>query len=346
MSETVRKRLRIIVIGGLPEPSGGVTVFNGDLVEMLLDDGNDVVVFDQNIGKKHERFAEVEQHVWQGQPGLGFHLWVSRALLRLKADRIVLHTSNTGGLVRLIIPMLRGQPCVVFFHNGEVESSNTSGITRIVLRWLMRFLEHAFVMSQKQFATLTERGYPIERLSRITPIVRKPTVEIGDFKSLIDRPMVILACGHETRIYNYEFAVRVSQELPMFEFHLYLYGTFVDEAYLDELYAIDVHKKMRVFRNKDRNSFLHGLQNSRLFVRPNHVDSYGVSVVDSLLMGTPVVASNVCERAEGALLFAAGDYGAFRKTVSEALEIRALPLIRTDMVDDNIEIIRSKLLAH
>jgi glycosyltransferase involved in cell wall biosynthesis len=336
---------RIAVIGGVPEPSGGVTVFNGDLVEMLSDQGHEVIVFDQNAGKKQERFSAVQLRVWQGRSALGFHVWVSASLLFLRVDQIILHTSNTSGLIRLIIPMLQGRRCFVFFHNGDVELKDTSALTRIFLRWMLGLVDHSFVMSHKQLATLTKLGYPVKRVSKVIPVIRQLIDQKNEAKPLAQRPFVIIACGYETRIYNFEFAIRVAQELPTSEVHLYLYGAQSDPGYLDELLAIDVNNKLCIFRNEDRKTFLHALQNSRLFVRPNHVDSYGVSVLDALLMGTPVVASDVCERAAGAFLFSAGDYDAFKVAVDSALSIEVQTFTKFDMLNANVELIISVLEA-
>jgi len=329
----VAKRVRYVVIGGLPEPSGGVTVFNGDLVDMLLQRGHEVIVFDQNRGTKLARFATADVRVWARGPGWRFHLWVSAKLLWLGADRILLHTSTTSGLLRLIAPIARGIPCGVFLHNGQVEATGTSEPVRSVLRWLLARVDYIFIMSASQQSQLFEKVYPMDRVSRIVPIIRQKTGADRAPKLLVERPMVIVACGHETRIYNYEFAVRLSQELPDAELHLYLYGTHIDQGYLDEMKALDTGGKLRVIRNKDRETFRARLSNARLFVRPNHVDSFGVSVVDALQMATPVVASDVCERAAGALLFAAGDYGAFRAACLQALAQNNLPAMDRTAID-------------
>lgn len=44
-----------------------------------------------------------------------------------------------------------------------------------------------------------------------------------------------------------------------------------------------------------------------VFIRPTLSDSFGISVAESLFFNTPVVASDVCYRQKGAVLFKAGD---------------------------------------
>lgn len=324
MSES-NKQLVYSVVGGLPEPSGGVTVFNGDLVEMLLKRGHNVIVFDQNSGQKQSRFYQADIRVSPTGRRWYFNFWVAVTHLHLRADRFILHTSNTFGLIRVIVPLLRGMTCTVFFHNGEIEAARTSSIARILLRWLMSRIDRVFVMSPKQYGSLSEKGYPMERISRIVPVIRSATRPEATPVPLQERPRVIMACGHETRIYNYEFAVRLAQEVLDTEVHIYLYGTHVDSGYLDDLKSIDTFDRLRVFRGNDRDTFVKALCNARLFVRPNHVDSYGVSVVDALQVGTPVVASDVCARTGGSVLFAAGDYDAFRAASMRAMDNNEVP---------------------
>jgi glycosyltransferase involved in cell wall biosynthesis len=61
------------------------------------------------------------------------------------------------------------------------------------------------------------------------------------------------------------------------------------------------------------------LPKSDLFVRPTCTDAYGVSVAEAIHFGVPAVASDVCERSRGAILFEARNQGDFLKKVREVL---------------------------
>lgn len=335
-----------VILCGVPKPYGGVTIFNGDLVEMLLQQESKVIIFDQNPGDKEERFDVADVRVCWSRRRILYHLWVTASLLWTKGDRVILHTTNTIGLLRLIVPIARGVPCTIFFHNGEVEKDGTSKNTRRLLCWLMRYVDRAFVMSHKQLNDLAEKGYPVSNVTRIIPILRAPN-ETKVKSNLRDgQPAVILACGYEKRLYNFEFAVRLVQELPGAVLNLYLYGEDQDSGYLNELRAMDTHNKLRVFRNQNKITFQTALHEAHLFVRPNHIDSYGVAVAEALQLGTPAVASDVCDRAMGTLVFPAGDYDAFRAMSLQALEQnRSHPKDASlrDSLRQEIELNRSKI---
>jgi glycosyltransferase involved in cell wall biosynthesis len=40
-----------------------------------------------------------------------------------------------------------------------------------------------------------------------------------------------------------------------------------------------------------------------LFIRPTNTDGYGVSIAEVISLNKPAIASNVCKRPEGAILF-------------------------------------------
>ncbi len=50
-------------------------------------------------------------------------------------------------------------------------------------------------------------------------------------------------------------------------------------------------------------TFFYLVRSSDLFIRANRIDTYGMVVGDSIELGTPVIASDVCPRHSGAILF-------------------------------------------
>lgn len=49
------------------------------------------------------------------------------------------------------------------------------------------------------------------------------------------------------------------------------------------------------------------LKESKLFVRPTNTDGFGVSIAEAIYYNIPAVASNVCDRAKGTILFRSRD---------------------------------------
>jgi len=59
---------------------------------------------------------------------------------------------------------------------------------------------------------------------------------------------------------------------------------------------------------------------SDIFVRPTAVDSYGISVAEAIHFKVPAVASDVCPRPEGAVLFKSRDTTDFIQRVKTVWE--------------------------
>ena len=62
---------------------------------------------------------------------------------------------------------------------------------------------------------------------------------------------------------------------------------------------------------------------SAVFVRPTYRDGDSISVREAMLLGVPVVASNVGTRPEGTILFEAGDVNGLVEKMAGVVEPRA-----------------------
>lgn len=79
------------------------------------------------------------------------------------------------------------------------------------------------------------------------------------------------------------------------------------------------------------------ISRSQLFVRPTLVDGDSISVRESLALGVPVVASDAGDRPDGVMVFPRGDVGRFVDTVDAALRAgapAALPLAPGSVVEE------------
>jgi glycosyltransferase involved in cell wall biosynthesis len=61
------------------------------------------------------------------------------------------------------------------------------------------------------------------------------------------------------------------------------------------------------------------LQRSNLFIRPTSTDSFGISIAEALTLGVPSIASNVCGRPEGTILFKSRDQEDLYKKVRQVI---------------------------
>jgi glycosyltransferase involved in cell wall biosynthesis len=62
------------------------------------------------------------------------------------------------------------------------------------------------------------------------------------------------------------------------------------------------------------------IMKSDVFLRPTNVDGYGVSIAESIYFKLPAVASDVCPRSEGTILFKSRDINDFTLKVKDVLD--------------------------
>ena len=87
---------------------------------------------------------------------------------------------------------------------------------------------------------------------------------------------------------------------------------------------LECKKSIRKYDLQDRFYIYTGLTNLvpilksvDCFVRPTSTDSYGISVAEAINVGVPSIASDVCEREEGTIIFKSRDIDDFCKKLQK-----------------------------
>jgi glycosyltransferase involved in cell wall biosynthesis len=82
-----------------------------------------------------------------------------------------------------------------------------------------------------------------------------------------------------------------------------------DKDYLNKclkrICDLNIYDRFKIYTNKTSLAPLYPKVD--LFIRPTITDSYGISVEEALEAGIPAIASDTCERAEGAILYETGN---------------------------------------
>lgn len=94
----------------------------------------------------------------------------------------------------------------------------------------------------------------------------------------------------------------------------------------NEPYYLQMQKRAKELGIYDQTFILHGQKElwplykcANIFVRPTSSDNYGISVAEALFFGIPAIASDVCIRPKGTLLFTSRDIVEFYDKVSHVL---------------------------
>lgn len=106
--------------------------------------------------------------------------------------------------------------------------------------------------------------------------------------------------------------------------------------------------KQRIVKKGIENNFLFQtkpcqfypiLMKSNVFVRPTNTDGYGVSIVEAICFDVPAIASDVCPRSEGTILFKSRDADDFTLKVKDVLNnyVQHKKKIANIELENNIE---------
>lgn len=314
----------VLLIGGLPRPSGGVTVFLGRLVNRI---GGKVGfhVLDIHAGEKEPTRAL--SHRIAPANRLLRHAWIIWNVCITRC-RIV-HFNYSSGMSLLLVGMLPklGRRFFVTLHNGT--QPDLRARSRL-LRWAFSVsaarIDRVFSLCEHHEEFYESIGIPASRRlsikSQIPAVDVQPAcVDAAHVALRAAKKHMVVSSGHVERSYNFEYLIRYVNEHPDTGGLFFFYGAHPDNDYLDELrkLIIDPDSVLFYFHQTER-TFLAALGTSDAYLRPTYVDSWGIAVADAVSMGIPAIASNVCERYPGAVLCAPDDYPRFASLTEQALE--------------------------
>lgn len=316
---------RVILVGGLPQPSGGVTVFLGRLVN-TLGDLIDFHLLDINPGEKLPNKA-ITHRILAAKTSLRF-LGIAWFVRWISADIVHFHYSRPISILSFyIIPLIR-KKIHLTLHNGDLHRgfSKRSWLVRTLIKIAAKRIDKVYAISPQQVSFFKEIGLAETKIIKIkTHMPPAPTIPAWVdqiHKEFAEKfKQVVVASGHVDRDYNYEFLIRFLNEHQNVGGIMFVYGRNIDEAYLRELNtSLRRPEQLLVYRHRSEEVFLGALQLSAAYLRPNFVDSWGVAVADATILRIPAVASDVCERYPGSTLFKTGSYEDFEEKTAGILK--------------------------
>lgn len=126
-----------------------------------------------------------------------------------------------------------------------------------------------------------------------------------------------------TDVYGLDMCIDVCARMPEVCF-VFCVPIIEDEAYLKEckkrIKALGIDRRFIIYNNDI--SLVSLLRYVNLFVRPTSTDSFGISIVEALSCNIPVIASDVCNRAKGTILFNSRNTNDFLDKIKQCKEMQ------------------------
>lgn len=124
-----------------------------------------------------------------------------------------------------------------------------------------------------------------------------------------------------TDVYGLDMCIEACARIPeiSFVFCVPIIGNreYMDKC-LNKIKERNIEEKFLIF-NKNI-SLVSLFKYADMFVRPTSTDSFGVSVAEAISCGVPAIASDVCDRAEGAIIFKSRNINDFEDKIKQCID--------------------------
>jgi L-malate glycosyltransferase len=291
-----KSAVKIVLIGPLPPPSGGMANQTEQLARLLQSEGICVQVVQVNAPYRPQWIANIG-----GVRAIARLLPYLITLWQAAKGAHVFHVmANSGWAWHLFavpavwIASLRSVPVVINYRGGGAEDFFSSAF-----RWVRPTLRRAdsiVVPSGFLKAVFEKYGFPTQVVPNIIDLERfSPRFDSEGAVAPTGRPHLVVTRNLEP-IYNIETALRafelIRRQFP--QAHMSIAGSGPEKAYLEEEASRLAIADAVTFTGRLDNSQMSLLyRDADITLNPSLVDNMPISVLESLASGVPVVSTNV-----------------------------------------------------
>jgi glycosyltransferase involved in cell wall biosynthesis len=289
----------IDILGPYPPPFGGVSIHVKRLHEVLQSRGVVSRVFDQYSS------YDIEKDVYPTKMRAAW--WLSY-FFRNKPEVVHFHIfSYVQYLYIFLLSYCSKSKIIISIHNERILSTPT--VLRFFVIALIRTsrIKKCIVVSETVFDRF--KGWGVKSIQWIPAyippeFISKKELQVGRGVKVFYNASTLKS--EESRsVYSLDMIFHLSKQNNACDFHIFI-GEEETGALTEILSEINNYKNTYFYYNKNMIDYMHAAD---VFIRPNRVDAFGISVQESLDLGVPAIASDVCTRSKGAILFPSGDVG-------------------------------------
>jgi glycosyltransferase involved in cell wall biosynthesis len=314
--------MKYFIIGVYPPPFGGVSVYVYRYTKILKTQGYDVENIDFSKETKIDKVLKL----------LKLFFWPNRAIFHL----------NDFNFYVITVLILRVFGSKLIFTDHSYRKLEHLGIVK-------RLLLHIFLIKVSEFILVGEHlkdyyvqfGYRLPRRTMVHHAFFPPPVEeeqtiwknydedtikfVQTHKPLIIANAFQIVFYEGVDLYGLDMCVELIAELKKTYLSIGLLFALAEIG--DQAYFSNITRRISELGINDNFHFMTGQKElwplfriSDLMVRPTYTDGYGISIAEALYFGCPAVASDVCIRPEGTVLFRNRDISDLSCTVNKLLK--------------------------
>ncbi|MCS7102431.1 MAG: glycosyltransferase family 4 protein [Candidatus Korarchaeum sp.] len=315
--------MRLALVGPYHPAVGGIQVYMTYLAKELASIGEEVTVvsYKGSRSKWGERVLEIPNLSLKGLRGFSFVLGSSMTLSRERPDLAICHYAATSGLAGFISSML-GVRYIIVFHGSDlklpklskVAASRASAIVA-VSSWVEEELRRIGLRAD----SIIPGGIDSDLFSSLPP-KEELKRELGVEGS------VVLSVGSLTYSKGFDMVPRVAKLVnERVNATFLIIGSGPEEGVLRELSSkLGVSDKVLLLGRKCYEETAKYYGAADLLLHPARYEGYGLTALESLAAGTPVVAS---------------DTGGLRDTVIDGVDGFLLPRDEVAMAERVVQLL-------
>jgi len=293
---------KIVIVGGIPEPTGGVTNF---VYRLVTNYGESIAA----VIDMYDTHNKVDLGTYMGDyhtisKGF-FRIFKLATLLRNYKDNTVFFnfSRSYAFILLMFLPKFNGCRWILMLHHGDLKTSNgfISLFLRLAILIARRKIDKVLALSEDQ--RIFYEGYSFKNILNTTSYVpcSLPVNTFGYIQHIAFNlrkrgKIIIIASGFPRRIYNHSWVVDFVKKNDA-ALLLFLYGD--GECLQDLSDSCARVEDCYLFYGCTEPAFNFALSQADVYVRPNDVDSFGIACADAITLGIQVLASDVCERYAG-----------------------------------------------
>lgn len=309
--------MKIIHIGPLPPPLGGISVF----LYRLRKISPDFSFIDESRISKWDLFKavlQVDSHIFYHSPNLKRRLFIF-TVCKLLGNKFTLVSHGDGlkdsyfrsnVLVRYLIRIMLQNVTGIYVVNEQI-ANFIREIVKVNLKNII--VKNAFLpppLTEESDILLTYSNNVFEFLNKHSPIILANASALVFYK--------------KQDLYGFDLCIELIAQLKESFPQVGLIFALADASNVEYLNKIE--QRIEELNIKNNIYFLTGqkelwplFKRADIMVRPTFSDGYGISIAEALYFGCPAVASDVCTRPKGTILFKNRDQKDFYHKVFSTL---------------------------
>ncbi len=333
---------KILLVGSIPHPIGGVTQAIWRLIHWLHAQGYAPSLLDMHPGPR--KYPLPDGVSITPVTRLDKYLYPFRLLPKLyRAPVDVVHYHFSSILtLRFFGPALTfaangDRAHVLTLHHGDQSHAflKLDRLSRAFIRRCIHRFSHVIALSDLQYDFYRQHLHlPDSQIIRTNGYIPPPILSASpqtQTKTQTTPPQAqdhhherhLISSGYPSSVYGYEHMLDLMHhhgDALNLKLTLCLYGHAEDPVYAETLKTkIRNTPRTTLLEFLDFDAFMTLLHSADLYVRPSYTDSTGIAIADCIHIGLPVVASDCTFRYPGTLTFPTGQQAAFESLVTATL---------------------------